>query len=554
MYKLALTRCLIGRSHMKPEGYRIKAILFDFDGTLTQPGALDFKSVRKALGCPANQPVLEFIQTIEDPQTRQDTLERLNHFETRAASSSRPNGHAQSLVQWIKQQRLKVGIITRNSRASVMRALENFDVLAANDFDLMITRDDAVAPKPSGEGIVWACRQLAIGTEEILMVGDFMFDTQAGQAAGALTALLDPDGSPQLQDIACSFRIESLEDLIPIIQAGLPLPAGKLPNALLGAYLREFKIDDPSVLIKPGVGEDVAAIDAADTEVLVLKSDPITFATNGLGQYAVRVNANDVATAGARPRWFLATILLPCDTTPSQAYKIMLELTNECRRGGIALCGGHTEITDTVKRPVVSGMMVGTVRRRDLIDKKKMRTGDRVLITKQVAVEGTAIVARQFKERLQYHGLNAEEIAAGSDLLDGISVVKEARLAARDHLATAIHDVTEGGLATALEELSVAGQCKIAVEKDRIPIYDLSRKMCAALGLDPLGLIGSGSLLICCRPTDCARLIDRLQDQGIEVTEIGQVLEAGTGVIASNKGVPCPWPKFEVDEITKLFY
>lgn len=537
----------------KVGSYRIKAVLFDFDGTLTRPGALDFPAIKAELGCPPNTPVLEYIQSLDDLRARRAAVERLNAFEMAGASASEPNPGAEALIGWLKRRSVLVGIVTRNSLSSVRRALENFHTVRIEDFDLVISRDDTVAPKPSGDGIALAARRLGIDPARILMVGDYIFDTEAGRAAGTRTALLDPHYNPALENARCDFRIQRLDELMAIVRDGLPLAAGKLPNELLQAYLEEFKVADPSVLIAPGVGEDIAAVDVSAADILVLKSDPITFATDAIGQYAVLVNANDIATAGAAPRWFLTTLLLPCGTVPSAVREIMGELAAMCARWNIALCGGHTEITDAVRRPLVIGMMAGTVERRSLIEKKGMREGDGVFVTKAVAVEGTAVIAREFGERLLDLGFSQADIEQGRLLLDRIGIVAEARLAARDHLASAMHDVTEGGLATALSELSTAGGHVIRVERDRIPVYDLTRRICAALGLDPLGLIGSGSLLICCRPENYERLMERLGSAGIDVTRIGTVGPRGTGVAAYDRGESADWPCFETDEIARLF-
>ncbi len=538
---------------MKIFGYQIKAVLFDFDGTLTQPGALDFGAIRMALGCPQGVPILEFIKALETGKSRRSALARLDQFELQGAKDSVPNAGAQEVVAWLNRHGIVVGIITRNSRASVIRALENFDKTGTGDFNLMVTRDDPPAPKPSGEGILWAAGRLGISAGEILVVGDFIFDIQAGQAAGALTALLDPQGDPRLQNACCDFRIGSLEQIPTIVGAGMPLPAGKLPNDLLQAYLQEFTFEDPTVLIHPGVGEDAAAVDVGYGDVLVLKSDPITFTSDAIGRLAVQVNANDIATAGAVPRWFLTTLLMPCGVTPSMVRQVMHELARTCSRLGIALCGGHTEITTAVHRPVVAGMMVGSVRRNALIDKKNMAEGDLVMLTKGVAVEGTAIIARDFGPQLRSRGVGEREISESCGFLEQISILPEARLVADKGLASAMHDVTEGGLATALEELSAAGGHKIAVQMEIIPVFEHTRKICAALDLDPLGLIGSGSLLICCRPDKRRQLIEQLDAQRIAVAPIGRVLGHGRGVLASHHGRPAPWPHFEADEITKLF-
>jgi len=203
---------------MQPNAHTIRAVLFDFDGTLTMPGALDFPGIRQQLGCPPDLPVLEFIQFIEDEHRRRTLMDRLDQIEVLAASRSHPNAGAQEVVRWLKQRQMPLGIITRNSRASVARAMANFDDADAADFDLIITRDDPLSPKPSGEGVLWAAAQMGLQTSEILVVGDFVFDCQAGRAAGARTALLDHGRDPRLQAEACDYRIRHLLELKEIVR------------------------------------------------------------------------------------------------------------------------------------------------------------------------------------------------------------------------------------------------------------------------------------------------------------------------------------------------
>ena len=336
-----------------------------------------------------------------------------------------------------------------------------------------------------------------------------------------------------------------------------PLPAGKLPNELLGQFLEALDCRDPSVLVGPRVGEDVAAVSLSGEDVLVLKSDPITFATDAVGYYALVVNANDLATCGARPRWMLATLLFPPGTRPGRVRQVMVELQQAASQFGVSLCGGHTEITDAVNRPVVVGQLAGTVSRSRFIDKRKMRAGDRILLTKGVAVEGTALVAREFPQRLVELGLRWEEVEECRKFLTepGISILREAEIAAGCKEVRALHDVTEGGVATALGELGAAGGHRLRVYPDRIPVLGPTARICRLLDLNPLGLIGSGSLLIACGPESCRSLSDALQEAGIPVACIGEVLEEGSGVEAleGEGGRPVPWPAFETDEIARLF-
>ncbi|MDJ0780431.1 MAG: HAD-IA family hydrolase [Desulfosarcinaceae bacterium] len=539
---------------MQTKPYRIDAVLFDFDGTLTAPGALDFREIKGELGCPIDQPVLEWIEGLATEAARSEAHRRLTAFEERGAAASRPNEGAEALLAFLTRSRVPFGIVTRNSRASVNRALANFSQVGWEDFATVITREDPVRPKPSGDAVRLAAKRLGVATDHVLVVGDFDFDMDAGRRAGALTAWLrTPGASPATYDLA----VDHLMDLAAVVRMGQPLSGGKLPNDILSKFLEMFRFEDPSVLISAGVGDDTAAVQPDMNDVIVLKSDPITFATDAIGHYAVLVNANDIATAGARPRWFLTTLLLPTGTTASEIRGIMQDLYTLCRRWQITLCGGHTEITDAVNRPVVIGMMAGTVTRARLIDKRRMRVGDRILLTKAVAVEGTALIAREFGADLMAKGIPAEAIERSRALLEQITILPEARIAAECPDVSAMHDVTEGGLATALAELATAGKGQISVQTDQIAIFPETRAICDTLSIDPLGLIGSGSLLICCRPKAVQDLADRLHGAGIQFSRIAEVIAPlspdDVPVRATCDGRPTPWPQFDVDEITRLF-
>lgn len=532
--------------------YRIDAVLFDFDGTLTQPGVLDFSIIKQAIGCPGHTPVLEFMASVDDDAQRFDMARQLDRFELDGAAVSQPNAGAEQLIACIKNAGLAVGILTRNSRASVIRALENFSALSMDDIDVMVTREDPVKIKPSGEGVVLAANKMGVDPEHVLMVGDFHFDMDAGRDAGALTAYLSNGGSA-LDDLECRFVIETLSELQPIILEGVSLAAGKLPNSFLDELLSDYRFDDPSVIVGPSVGEDTAAVDIDGEAVLVLKSDPITFATESIGRYAVLINANDLATAGADARWMLATLLLPCGFSRAQVRQIFADLNAACTAWDITMCGGHTEITDAVSRPVVVGMMAGTIARGDLIRKNRMAPGDRVLVTKGVAVEGTAIIAAEFGALLLEKGMTTAEVETCRRFESMISILPEARIAWKVGGVSALHDVTEGGIATALTELSQAGGRGLRIRCDAVPVYPQTRRMGDLLGIDPMGLIGSGSLLICCRADRADRLVSELEKNGIAVADIGVATQDEPGIDATENGSPVIWPGFEVDEITRLF-
>jgi HAD superfamily hydrolase (TIGR01549 family) len=541
------------RKKIMNRSFYIKAVLFDFDGTLTKPGALNFPRLKKTMGCPADAPVLEFIEDLPTLSQRNEALKQLGRFEKEAAINSEPNIGAQKLIHFLRSKEIRIGIVTRNTLSSIKRAIKNFEDIDMSYFDVIVSRETPARLKPSGDGIILAAETLNVDVKQILMVGDFVFDIQAGQTAGCMTAFLDYGTVSGTTKIEGDFTVSGLEEIKDIVRLGLPLSSGKLPNDLLENFLDGFDFHDPSVLINAGVGEDAAAVDIDKEEVLVIKSDPITFATDAIGHYAVLINANDIATSGATPRWFLTTLLFPTGVTASFIRQVMYELESVCRRWSITLCGGHTEITDAVTRPVITGMLAGTVSKNRLIDKRNITPGDHVLLTKAVAVEGTAIIAREFSDRLKVLGMTESDIETCKQFLFSISILEEAQIARNCRGVSAMHDITEGGLATALMELSIAGEHRIRVNMDRIPVFPQTQKMCRLLGIDPMGLIGSGSLLICSRKNETETLMNRIRDAGIDITRIGKVMEAGRGVEAVSKGGPAGWPSFEVDEITRLY-
>ena len=132
-------------------------------------------------------------------------------------------------------------------------------------------------------------------------------------------------------------------------------PVGKLDFRLLEKLLNSNPINDPRVIVGPRIGEDAAVIDFGK-KYLVAKTDPITFTTHRIGWYAVNVNANDIATMGATPKWFLATLLLPEGKTNAKlATQIFKDIIKSTQKLNITLCGGHTEISYKIDRPVVIG-------------------------------------------------------------------------------------------------------------------------------------------------------------------------------------------------------
>jgi hydrogenase maturation factor len=334
------------------------------------------------------------------------------------------------------------------------------------------------------------------------------------------------------------------------------LPLGKLAPEMMAQLLERhtFSFPDDRVLVYPGVGEDAAVIDVGE-RWLVAKTDPITFATDEIGWYAVHVNANDIAAAGGTPRWFLSTVLLPQGLADQALVeRIMGQIAAACRSLGVVPCGGHTEITYGLDRPVVAGVMLGDLEPGKLVRSSDVQVGDVVVITKGVAVEGTAIIARERAQELEAT-FSAEFVARCKGFLHdpGISVVQDARLATAAAAVHAMHDPTEGGVATGLWELALASQVGLEVDAASVPVFEETRELCHMLGLDPLGVIASGALLVAVPEADVDALCRALIKGDIPAAPIARAVAREQGcVLRTERGLQ-PLPRYDQDEIARLF-
>jgi hydrogenase maturation factor len=230
-------------------------------------------------------------------------------------------------------------------------------------------------------------------------------------------------------------------------------------------------------------------------------------------------------------------------------------MADACGELDVTLCGGHTEITHGLDRPIVIGQMLGDVARDAIISGAGARAGDVIILTKGIAVEGTALIAREQAARLA-GVMDAEELGRCAGFLrsPGISVVADARLALEAGEVHALHDPTEGGVATGLWELAEAAGLGLRVDSDRLPVLPECARMCAELGLDPLGLIASGSLLIAAPGGHAEAIIERLARGNIAATAIGELLPADQGRrFRSADGSLQPMAQFARDEITRLY-
>jgi len=331
------------------------------------------------------------------------------------------------------------------------------------------------------------------------------------------------------------------------------LPSGKLPLKLLDRLLKKYTKSDKSVIIGPSVGLDCAVIDFGG-RFLLAKTDPITFVSEDIGLYAISVNANDIAVMGGVPRWFLATVLLPeGKTTFAAAERIFSGISRACETLGISFCGGHTEITRGIDRPIVIGQMLGEVGKKDLISSAGARCGDDIILTKGIALEAASIIVRE-KERELKGVFSTGFLKRCRGFVKKLSVLEDARIALKHGRVHAMHDPTEGGLSMGLYELAIASNAGITVEKDKIIFVEESVELLSYFGLDPMGAIASGALLLSVSPQDSGKIINAYKKAGIKSAVIGAVTDKNRGMrIVLENGKTEPLKVYQRDEIVRLF-
>ena len=333
------------------------------------------------------------------------------------------------------------------------------------------------------------------------------------------------------------------------------LKAGKLPIELLKKVLKSAPVSDTSVILGPKVGEDSAIIDFGN-RFLVIASDPVTFTTENAGWYMVHVNANDLYVTGATPKWLMATLLLPIGSTERQVEKAFSQLKEACKEVGVSLIGGHTEVTEGISKIIFSGTMIGEVDKNKAILSSGALEGDGIVLTRGIAIEGTAILAHEAEKQILARGIAKETISKAKKLLTspGISVKEDVKIALSGFEVNSMHDPTEGGISSALAEIALAANVGFEIDQNLIPVLPECTEITKALSIEPMGLISSGALIVTLPDEQAKRLVFKYKSQGIDAAVIGKILPQKDGCkIKTNSGETQSMALFERDELARYF-
>jgi len=303
---------------------------------------------------------------------------------------------------------------------------------------------------------------------------------------------------------------------------------GKVPVEVLEKIVfRNLGVKRNDVILGPAVGVDVGIVKAGKT-TLAVSTDPITGAEEWIGWLAVNVSANDVATCGARPSWFVSCMLLPEGSKEDLIKKICNQIDRAARQLDMAVVAGHCEITPGINHPIVVGCSMGVAEGGKYVASSGAKPGNKLILTKGTGMEGTAILASDRRSEL-LKAFDEAFLNKAEKFFEKISVVKDALTAFKTGGVTAMHDPTEGGVAGGIHELADAANVGFQVYEEKILISEETGKICEFFEIDPLQLISSGSLLIAAEKEKSEQIVSSLLQNGIYASIIGEITKPERG-------------------------
>lgn len=323
---------------------------------------------------------------------------------------------------------------------------------------------------------------------------------------------------------------------------------GKLPEpVLIRSVLKQVNHRREEVLAGPAVGRDCAALKIGADEVLVMSTDPITGTVKDLGSHCIYITANDLAAAGAEPLGVMMTVMVPDTIEEPEIRQMVRDAEAACKSLNMEILGGHTEVTNVVRQPLISVTGVGKIKQNQFLGSMQVKPEQDLVVTKWIGLEATTILAKEKEEELRKRfPSDLVDTARGFDQY--LSVLKEARIA-MGHGISAMHDITEGGVFGALWEMASGGGVGLEVDLKKIPIRQETVEICEYFGLNPYQIMSSGSMMIAA--SDGHELVRKLERSGIHAAVIGRT-NAGNDRIIQNGGEIRYLDKPQPDELYKV--
>ncbi len=327
------------------------------------------------------------------------------------------------------------------------------------------------------------------------------------------------------------------------------LPLGKISKDLLETVVfKNLGARRKEVALGPMAGFDAAVIDA-DSKSVVVSTDPITGALERIGWLAVNINANDIATFGVEPAFFLSCIMLPENAQSTMVGTISVQMSDAAKALGIAIVGGHCEATPGLANAVVVGCAIGITDKGKYVTAGGAKPGDKLILTKSAGIEGTAILASDRKRQLK-GVLGAKTLKSAAEFHNEISIVKDAMTAFKTGGVNAMHDPTEGGVAGGIHEMADAAKLGVRICEKKIPVRPETDQICRHFEIEPLQLISSGALLISAKPECADQIVRALRRESIQASAIGEFTkDSDERMLTGNNGEQRVLPRQSSDDL-----
>jgi hydrogenase maturation factor len=304
----------------------------------------------------------------------------------------------------------------------------------------------------------------------------------------------------------------------------MSLAHGKIPIDILEEVVfKNLGAKRKEVVLGPSAGIDGAVINIGNNS-LIVSMDPITGAIERIGWLAVNINANDIATFGVEPAFLFSCIMLPENSDRKTVETISVQMNEAAKNLGIAIVGGHCEVTQGLHHPIVVGCVMGITGKGKYVTAGGAKPRDKIIMTKSAGIEGTAILASDREKQLESI-MSASELSKAKAYFNNISIVKEAMIAFGTGGANAMHDPTEGGVIGGIYEMATASNLGANISEGKIPIQTETAKICSYFQIDPLQLVSSGTLLISAKPEIADKIVENLTQKEIPAIIIGQFLK-----------------------------
>lgn len=298
-------------------------------------------------------------------------------------------------------------------------------------------------------------------------------------------------------------------------------------NVLKRSVLRKIKTHREEVINGAGIGKDCAILAHADGMETVLSTTPVSAPLAELSRYAIPMALNNVAVAGAEPIGVLLTILLPEETQEPELAQLMEQAEEICSGQQVEILGGHTEVTPVVREPVMTVTGIGQRKHIQPGCLSGIAPGQDIVISKWIGLEGTARIAKCYREELrQRFPMRMIEDAADYDRY--LSVIPEAATAVKSGVC-GMHDVSRGGIFAALWEMASGAGVGLHVDFKKLPVRQETIEICEYFALNPYELLSGGCLIMTAQ--DGEKLVVELTRAGIPAVIVGKTTDSNDRVL-----------------------